>query len=44
MVERYGQYTADYDTNTSVKRIKTLRNIVVSITAVWIINYTDYLR
>ena len=39
LVERYGQYTTDYDTNTSVKRIKTLRNSVVSITAVWITNY-----
>ena len=39
LVERYGKYTTDYDTNTSVKRIKTLRNIVASITAVWIIDY-----
>ena len=39
LVERYGQYTSDYDTDTSVKRIKTLRNNVVSNTAVWIINY-----
>ena len=34
LVERYGQYTTDYDTDTSVKRIKTLRHNVVSNTAV----------
>jgi hypothetical protein len=34
LVERYGQYTTDYDKYTSVKRIKTLRNSVVSNTAV----------
>ena len=39
LVERYGQYTTDFDTDTSVKRIKTLRNNVVSNTAAWIINY-----
>ena len=39
LVQKYGQYTTDYDTDTSVKRIKTLRNNVVNNTAVWIINY-----
>jgi hypothetical protein len=34
LVEKYGPYTIDYDEDTSVKRIKTLRNIVVSNTAV----------
>ena len=39
LVERYEQYTTDYDTGTLEKRIKTLRNNVVSNTTVWIINY-----
>jgi hypothetical protein len=39
LVEKYGQYTSDYNTDTSGKRIKTLRNNVVSNTAVLIINY-----
>jgi hypothetical protein len=39
LVERCGQYKTDYDTGTSVKRIKTLRKNVVSNTAVCIIDY-----
>ena len=34
---KYGPYTVDYDRDTSVKRIKPLRNNMVSNTAVWII-------
>ena len=33
------QYTTDYDTDSSVKRIKTLRSNMISNTTVWIINY-----
>jgi hypothetical protein len=39
LVEKYGPFTIDYDTDTSVKRIKTLRNNMVSYTAVLIISY-----
>lgn len=40
LVEKYEQYTTDYDTGTSVQWIKTLRDNVVKNTDVrWIISY-----
>lgn len=39
LVERCRKYTTDYVINISAKRIRTLRNDVVSNTAVWINNY-----
>ena len=38
LLEKYGPYTIAYDEDISAKRIKTLRNKVVSNTAVWIIS------
>ena len=41
-VEICGQYTTDYDTATPAKRIQTLRNNLVSNTAVLIITYGSF--
>ena len=41
-MEKYGPYAIDYDKDISVKRIKTLRNYMVSNTAVWIISYGGF--
>ena len=42
LVKKYGPYTVYYDKDTSVKRIKTLRNNIVSNTAVWIMIYGGF--
>jgi hypothetical protein len=39
LVGKNGRYAIDYEEDTSEKRMKTLRNNMVSNTAVWITSY-----
>ena len=42
LVEKYGPYTIEYGKDTSVKRLKALRNNTASNTAVEIISYGEF--
>ena len=42
LMEKYGPYTFDCDKYTSIKRTDTLRNNMISITAVWLIIYGGF--